>query len=125
MDAPGLITLALETVGPKISAFAVGFLWRQREFIVRDGGWVDLSTHPANIPYFYSQCLQASRKGTRTTIFKSKQFTLSVVVPMVQWDEYEMWLDKVQVRLLHSGSCCSFSTVITRKSLVFTLVPDY
>ncbi|KAG1833589.1 hypothetical protein F4604DRAFT_1605331, partial [Suillus subluteus] len=59
-DAPQLITLALETVRPKILAFAPGFPWREDEFIVRDGGWVDLSTHPPNFAYFYKQCVHPS-----------------------------------------------------------------
>jgi hypothetical protein len=84
-------------VRPKISAFALGFPWREEEFIVRDGGWVDLSTHPPNFAYFYKQCVQPSRtKGPRTSVFKTKQFQLSVVVPMSQWDEYESWLEKIE-----------------------------
>ncbi|KAG1773283.1 hypothetical protein EV702DRAFT_583738 [Suillus placidus] len=96
IDAPGLITLLLDTILPKIRAFAAGFLWRQDQFIVRDGGWVDLSTHPPRQPYFYLECMQATRKGLRAMTFKSKQFVLYVVVPTAQWEEYETWLDKVQ-----------------------------
>ncbi|KAG1760020.1 hypothetical protein EDD22DRAFT_955335 [Suillus occidentalis] len=96
IDAPGLIMLSLDTVLPKIQAFAAGFPWRQDQFIVRDGGWVDLSTHPPHQPYFYSQCMHATRKGSCATTFKSKQFLLYVVVPMAQWEDYEMWLDKAE-----------------------------
>ncbi|KIK37537.1 hypothetical protein CY34DRAFT_15633 [Suillus luteus UH-Slu-Lm8-n1] len=96
IDAPGLITLSLDTVLPKIQAFAAGFPWRQDQFIVRDGGWVDLSTHPPHQPYFYSQCMHATHKGSRAMTFKSKQFLLYVVVPMAQWEDYEMWLDKAE-----------------------------
>jgi hypothetical protein len=96
IDAPGLIALALDTVMPKIQAFAVGFPWRQNEFVIRDGEWVDLSTHPPSKPYFHSQCMHATRKGSRTMTFKSKQFILSVVVPMAQWESYETWLEKME-----------------------------
>jgi len=62
IDAPCLVTLALNTIGLKIEAFAPGFPWQQDKFIVRDGAWVDLATHTADVPYFYSQCLHPSRK---------------------------------------------------------------
>ncbi|KAG2150989.1 uncharacterized protein EDB93DRAFT_1276702 [Suillus bovinus] len=96
IDAPGLITLSLDTILPKIQAFATGFPWRQDQFVIRDGGWVDLSTHPPRQPYFYSQCTQATRKGLRTMTFKSKQFLLYVVVPTAQWEDYETWLEKAE-----------------------------
>lgn len=102
IDAPCLISLALDTIGPKIEAFAPGFPWRQDKFLVRDGAWVDLATHPADAPYFYSQCLHPSRKGSRAMVFKTRQFTVFVVVPMAQWDDYESWLDKVEEVCL----CC-------------------
>ncbi|KAG1896357.1 uncharacterized protein F5891DRAFT_1247366 [Suillus fuscotomentosus] len=96
IDAPGLIALALDTIWPKIQAFAGGFPWRQDQFVIRDGGWVDLSTHPPRQPYFYSQCMHATRKGSRAMTFKPKQFLLYVVVPMSQWENYETWLDKAE-----------------------------
>ncbi|KAG2029448.1 hypothetical protein BDR03DRAFT_1018380 [Suillus americanus] len=92
IDAPGLTKLALETVVPKLCKFGGEFIWRVEEFIIRDAAWVDLSNHLQSIPYFYDQCLQPSRKGTKS-IFKSKQFALMVVVPEVQWNEYENWLE--------------------------------
>ncbi|KAG1869626.1 hypothetical protein F4604DRAFT_1927030 [Suillus subluteus] len=49
IDAPGLIALALDTILPKVQAFAVGFPWCHDQFVIRDGGWVDKSTHP--LPY--------------------------------------------------------------------------
>lgn len=33
IDAPGLITLSLDTILPKIQAFATGFPWRQDQFV--------------------------------------------------------------------------------------------
>jgi hypothetical protein len=50
---------------------------------------------------------------------------LSVVVPMIQWDEYEMWLDKVdEVRLYLPRE--PLLIPIARKTLVaFILVQDY
>ncbi|KAG1902498.1 uncharacterized protein F5891DRAFT_1186621 [Suillus fuscotomentosus] len=92
IDASGLIKLALETVVPKLRKFDGEFVWRVEEFIIRDAAWVDLSNHPQLVPYFYDQCLQPSRKGTKST-FKSKQFALMVVVPEAQWNEYENWLE--------------------------------
>ncbi|KAG1844966.1 hypothetical protein DFJ58DRAFT_894305, partial [Suillus subalutaceus] len=90
------ITLALDTILPKVQAFAVGFPWCHDQFVIRDGGWVDLSTHPPCQPYFYSQCMHATRKGSRAMTFKSKQFLFYVVVPMAQWEDYEIWLDKAE-----------------------------
>ncbi|KAG2349298.1 hypothetical protein BDR05DRAFT_943313 [Suillus weaverae] len=75
INAPCLVVLALDTIGPKIEAFAPGFPWWQDKFLVHDGAWVDLATHPADVPYFYLQCLHPSRKG---------------------WDDYESWLNKVK-----------------------------
>ncbi|KAG2335574.1 hypothetical protein BDR05DRAFT_1006665 [Suillus weaverae] len=92
IDASGLIKLALETVVPKLRKFNGEFVWRVEEFVIRDAAWVDLSNHPQSVPYFYDQCLQPSRKGTKST-FKSKQFALMVVVPEAQWNEYENWLE--------------------------------
>ncbi|KAJ8586860.1 hypothetical protein M405DRAFT_843570 [Rhizopogon salebrosus TDB-379] len=100
IDAPGLIEIALDTVLPKIQSFSE-FCWRPQEFVVRDGGWVDLSTHRHSEPYFYSQCVQQSRKGAKTLSFKTKQFTLLVVVPESQWREYEAWLEQVEEDAAH------------------------
>ncbi|KAG2154170.1 uncharacterized protein EDB93DRAFT_1248377 [Suillus bovinus] len=78
IDAPGLISLTLETVLPKLCAFGGMFSWRNEEFIVRDSGW-------------------PGRKGPKGAIkgptFKTKQFTLMVVVPEHQWNEFEDWQD--------------------------------
>ncbi|KAG1808361.1 hypothetical protein EV424DRAFT_1543509 [Suillus variegatus] len=104
IDAPGLITLSLDTILPKIQAFATGFPWRQDQFVIRDGGWVDLSTHPPCQPYFYSQCTQATRKGLRAMTFKLKQFLLYVVVPTAQWEDYETWLEKAEEERFSMGS---------------------
>jgi len=82
----------METVLPKLHAFGGTFPWRDHEFIVRDLKWVDLATHQPSVPYFYSQCLQAARKGqSKAPIFKTKQFGLMVVVPEAQWTEFEDW----------------------------------
>jgi len=64
--------------------------------VIRDGEWVDLSTHWRSEPYFYSQCVQKSRKGAKTLSFKTKQFALLVVVPESQWHEYEVWLEQAE-----------------------------
>ncbi|KAG1784918.1 uncharacterized protein HD556DRAFT_1314653 [Suillus plorans] len=83
IDAPGLIKITLDT-------------WRDEEFVVRDSQWVDLSGHHAHEPYFYSQCVQAGRKGLKSPIFKTKQFALMVVVPESQWRKYEEWTERVE-----------------------------
>ncbi|KAG0706908.1 hypothetical protein DFH29DRAFT_995495 [Suillus ampliporus] len=113
IDAPGLIALALDTIWPKIQAFAGGFPWRQDQFIIRDGGWVDLSNHPPHQPYFYSQCMHATRKGSCAMTFKPKQFLLYVVVPTAQWEDYETWLDKAKEERFstHSRSAPSVKEV--------------
>lgn len=96
MDAPTLIELALDTVLPKVLAFGRGFPWRTEEFVVRDAAWVDLSGHSPTVPYFLAQCLVQSRRGPKTTTFKTKRFSLMVVVPAAQWSEYVEWLEKTE-----------------------------
>jgi hypothetical protein len=86
----------LDMVVPKIFVFGNGFPWRTAEFTVRDAAWVDLSTHQPNVPYFFSQCLVPSRHGQKAPMFKSKQFTLAVIVPVAQWNEYENWIEKIE-----------------------------
>ncbi|KAG1732589.1 hypothetical protein EDB19DRAFT_1831293 [Suillus lakei] len=111
INAPGLVALALDTIRPKIEAFAPGFLWRQDKFIVRDGAWVDLATHPENVPYFYSQCLHPSRK-------------VSVVVPMAQWNDYESWLDKIEEEDLNHRHCPASPVVTSLFHTVSTVAPS-
>ncbi|KAG0693446.1 hypothetical protein DFH29DRAFT_1007288 [Suillus ampliporus] len=97
IDAPGLINIALDTILPKLLALSPTFAWRTLEFIVRDAGWVNLSTHPANRIYFYSECWHTSKRGGKESkVFKSKQFALIVVVPESQWLKYEEWLEKTE-----------------------------
>ncbi|KAG1830675.1 hypothetical protein F4604DRAFT_1695416 [Suillus subluteus] len=103
IDAPGLINLAFDTVIPKLFIFGNGFPWRINEFTVWDAAWVDLSTHQPNIPYFFSQCLVPSRRGQKAPTFKSKQFTLAVIVPAAQWVEYEEWLDNIEESVAQFG----------------------
>ncbi|KAG1801309.1 hypothetical protein EV424DRAFT_1545421 [Suillus variegatus] len=96
MDAPTLIELALDTVLPKVLTFGRGFPWRTEEFVVRDAAWVDLSGHSPTVPYFLAQCLVQSRRGPKTTTFKTKRFSLMVVIPAAQWSEYVEWLEKTE-----------------------------
>ncbi|KAG2342758.1 hypothetical protein BDR05DRAFT_1000732 [Suillus weaverae] len=77
-----------------ILMFGVGFPWHIEEFIIRDAMWVDLSTHMALFPYFFSQCMIPSKKGSKGLTFKTKQFSLMVVIPEAQWNEYEEWVEK-------------------------------
>jgi len=97
ITASELRVLALTTIVPKIIAFSPDFPWRYQDFVVRDASWVDLSGHPEpHRPYFYSECLQPSRKNTKTPVFKTKQFSLYVVVPALQWKEYEDHAEKLE-----------------------------
>ncbi|KAG2128311.1 uncharacterized protein EDB93DRAFT_1256762 [Suillus bovinus] len=89
IDAPGLIALVLDMVVPKL--------------FMRDAAWVDLSTHQPNVPYFFSQCLVPSHRGQKAPTFKSKQFTLAVIVPAAQWNEYENWIEKIEEHQLHQS----------------------
>ena len=93
ITASELVNIALDTIIPKIQAFCPTFPWRINEFVVRDTEWVDLSAHNSESPYFYSQCLQNSRKKPDAYTFKTKQFSLAVVVPATQWAEYEAFID--------------------------------
>lgn len=92
--AHDLVPIALQTIIPKVKKFCPTFPWRFDEFNVRDTDWVDLGEHHSLVPYFYSQCLQPARKNARGMAFKSKQFTLYVVVPAAQWVEYEAFMEK-------------------------------
>ncbi|KAG2034776.1 hypothetical protein BDR03DRAFT_1013089 [Suillus americanus] len=66
--------------------------------------WVDLATHLPSILYFYSQCLQPARKGpAKAPIFKMKQSSLMVVVPEVQWTEFEDWQEVNEMAIEHSS----------------------
>ncbi|KAG1740962.1 hypothetical protein EDB19DRAFT_1974957 [Suillus lakei] len=96
INAPGLMDIAFDTILPKILTFGAGFPWRIEEFVVRDAVWVNLATHKASIPYFISQCMVPSKKGSKAPVFKTKQFALMVVVPESQWNEYEEWVEKAE-----------------------------
>ncbi|KAG1786134.1 uncharacterized protein HD556DRAFT_1313689 [Suillus plorans] len=96
IDAPGLMDIAFDTILPNILTFGAGFPWRIEEFVVRDAVWVDLFTHKASVPYFISQCMVPSKKGSKAPTFKTKQFALMVVVPEAQWNEYEEWVEKAE-----------------------------
>ncbi|KAI6037298.1 hypothetical protein BKA83DRAFT_4120808 [Pisolithus microcarpus] len=92
--AHDLVPIALETIIPKVKKFCPMFPWRFDDFTVRDTDWVNLGAHHSLLPYFYSQCLQPARKNAREMAFKPKQFTLYVVVPAVQWLEYEAFMER-------------------------------
>ncbi|KIK90746.1 hypothetical protein PAXRUDRAFT_800503, partial [Paxillus rubicundulus Ve08.2h10] len=91
ITAPQLVTPTLQTIVPRIQTFCPEYTWHTAEFFVHDAGWVDLSNHLEPFqPYFYQECLQpGTQKNSRTMIFKSKQFSLFVVVPQSQWLEYK------------------------------------
>ena len=96
--AAELVVMALETITPRIKAYDPRFAWHECEFIVRDAKWVDLSRHPSSDPYFYADCLHPStRKNSKATVFKSKQFSLHVVIPERQWMEYEAFKEKSEL----------------------------
>lgn len=91
-SARDLIQIARDTIIHKIEAFCPDFPWRDSEFVVRDAGWVDLSTHPQSVAYFYTDCISFNHK-TSKTVFKTKCFPLMVVIPASQWLEYEMFME--------------------------------
>ncbi|KAL4072559.1 hypothetical protein V8B97DRAFT_2023344 [Scleroderma yunnanense] len=86
--AAELASIALKMVVPWIKAYDPLFQWCESEF-------VDLLRHASPQPYFYNECLQASNhKNSKAMIFVSKQFSLSVVVPQGQWEEFEAFKEK-------------------------------
>ncbi|KIO09184.1 hypothetical protein M404DRAFT_99929, partial [Pisolithus tinctorius Marx 270] len=91
ISAQDLVTVALETIVPKVKTFCPTFPWWFNKFVVRDTDWVDLGAHHSPLPYFYPQCLQPAHKNPNSVVFKSKQFQLYVVVPAAQWHEYEVF----------------------------------
>ncbi|KIM69880.1 hypothetical protein SCLCIDRAFT_102259 [Scleroderma citrinum Foug A] len=92
-----LASIALETVAPRIKAYFPQFAWWENEFIVRDSKWVDLTRHPSTQPYFYSECIHPSnQKGSKATAFKTKQFGLFVIVPEMQWEEFDTFREKLE-----------------------------
>lgn len=57
--------------------------------------WVNLSAYLDAKPYFYNECLHASKvKNSKAVVFKAMQFNLYVVVPEKQWTEYERFKEK-------------------------------
>ncbi|KAH0826042.1 hypothetical protein J3R83DRAFT_7452 [Lanmaoa asiatica] len=96
ITAPGLVAVARQTLDPHIIAFCPDFPWRPDEFVVRDDSWVDLANHPEiHKGYFYNECIQPSnRKNSKGMVFKSRPFTLYVVVPQSQWVEYQQFVAK-------------------------------
>ena len=91
------MSIVLETVIPHIKAYNPQFQWQENKFVVHDAKWIDLSKHPSLQPYFYNKCLHASnRKGSKAPVFKSKQFGLFIIVPEHQWEEFEMFRDKLK-----------------------------
>jgi len=82
---------------PCIKTYYPSFGWRENDFIVHDTKWVDLMKHPSAQPYFYGDCLNASnRKNSKAIVFKTKQFSLFVIVPEAQWEGFEVFRDKLE-----------------------------
>ena len=53
--------------------------------------------HSSAQPYFYGDCLNASnRKNSKAVVFKTKQFSLFVIVPEAQWEQFEAFRDKLE-----------------------------
>ncbi|KAL4067086.1 hypothetical protein V8B97DRAFT_1919298 [Scleroderma yunnanense] len=71
-SAHKLASTVLKMVVPHIKAYSLQFPCK----------WVDLTKHTSPLPYFYNNCLHPSnQKGSKAVAFKSKQFTLFVIVP--------------------------------------------
>jgi hypothetical protein len=85
-----LASMALKTVVPHITFYDPDFPWQPDEFIVCDKKWISISSYLGAHPYFYNECLHASKaKNSKVTVFKTMQFNLFVVTPERQWLEYE------------------------------------
>ncbi|KAG1744423.1 hypothetical protein EDB19DRAFT_1827030 [Suillus lakei] len=121
IDAPDLMRLALDTVLPKLCAFGDTFAWHDEEFTVQDSTWVDLSTHPPFELYFLLQFMQPVQGAGKAPIFKMKQFTLLMVVPESQWQEFELWQEESQAAL---ATTSSFSTTPQLSVNVISSVPQ-
>ncbi|KAL4074887.1 hypothetical protein V8B97DRAFT_2022499 [Scleroderma yunnanense] len=75
-----LVAIVLETVVPHIKAYK----------------WVNLSQDPNPQLYFYNDCLYISnQKGLKGMVFKPKQFMLFITMPANQWEEFEMFQEKL------------------------------
>ena len=94
--AKELASVAFETVVPCIRAYYPSFQWQESEFIIRDNAWVDLNKHLSFLPYFHDDCLHPNkRKGAKVAeVFKTKQFALFVIVPELQWAEFEAFRER-------------------------------
>ncbi|KAI6020376.1 hypothetical protein PISMIDRAFT_23990 [Pisolithus microcarpus 441] len=91
-----LAVIAQKTLVLHIKAYCPQFQWREDEFIVCDSKWVNLGRHPSPQAYFYNDCLHASnQKGLKVMVFKSKQFMLFVIMPANQWEEFEVFREKL------------------------------
>lgn len=77
---------------PKIKALCPAFPWRDSEFVVRDAGWVNLSTYPSSEAYFYKDCMTHNAKSSKP-VFKTRAFDLMVVVLASQWLEYNTFIE--------------------------------
>lgn len=61
---------------------------------------MDLSRYASNDPYSYTDYLHPStQKNSRATVFKTKQFSLHVIIPEYQWMEYEAFKEKLEAKL--------------------------
>ena len=96
ITAPGLVAVARQTLDPHIIAFCPEFPWWPDEFIMLDDLWVDLTNHlKVHKGYFYNECIQPSNhKNSKEMVFKSRSFTLYVVVPQSQWVKYQQFVAK-------------------------------
>ncbi|KIK81807.1 hypothetical protein PAXRUDRAFT_155220 [Paxillus rubicundulus Ve08.2h10] len=96
IKAPELVTIALLIIIPRIQVYCHDFPWHVDKIVVHDPSWVNLANHPDMIqPYFYQACFQtSSHKNVKNKVFKSKHFSLYVVISEAQWHNYENFLKK-------------------------------
>lgn len=89
---------------PQIKAYDAQFQWRDAEFAVWDKKWVDLMKYNDIRPYFYDECLHPSKtKNSRAMVFKTEQFSIFVVVPEKQWEEFQEFKEKHERKKLESN----------------------
>ncbi|KAF9218766.1 hypothetical protein BS17DRAFT_822478 [Gyrodon lividus] len=77
ITAPELVLLALETITPHMRVHCPQFPWQVDEFVVHDAKW-------------------ASCKNSKAMVFKTKQFSLYVVIPEGQWNDMDEFQEKLK-----------------------------
>lgn len=71
---------------------------------MRDEAWVDLAKYSDPYrPYFYNDCFPP-KKGSKGGNFKTKTYTLNVIIPQPQWLEYEAFKEELESNEAHKSA---------------------